>query len=407
MKTKFKIRLKFLIFIVIPILFVSSFVGTYLLYYFDIIPASNYFLSPFIGNPRIISSKIPSNKPIYAFLPYWNIDKADIQYHLIDYLIYFGVSLDYKGNIIKFDEDRNSEMGWYKLNSPQINKIRNISKKSDVKFGIAITVFNNQAIDTLLKSETSKQNSINNILNLIERYDLEAINIDYEYDANKEITANQMQLALYLQDLKSQLKKKYPNVNLSIDLYANSYIKDYPYNAKLISENVDNSILMGYDFYRSNSKIAGPVSPIKVRNPNNPSIIKALKSADNKGINLNTIILAMPFYGYEWSTYSEDYQSTTTNIGATASYKRIKDIVNNNDVKFMWDEYAMSPWLIYKKDNTIKQIYYDDDRSIGYKLQLIDKTNLAGGAFWALGYEGKNANIWKIIEAWRIGNKLE
>jgi spore germination protein len=67
-----------------------------------------------------------------------------------------------------------------------------------------------------------------------------------------------------------------------------------------------------------------------------------------------------------------------------------------------WDDEAMSPYLVYKEDGAIKQIYYENLASLSLKYQLVRQLNLSGVAFWAIGYEGEFQEVWQ-----EAGKKLK
>jgi len=57
----------------------------------------------------------------------------------------------------------------------------------------------------------------------------------------------------------------------------------------------------------------------------------------------------------------------------------------------------MSPWFFYQQENKIKQIYYENKRSLKYKMELVKQLKLAGISIWALGYEGNSPEIWNAL----------
>ena len=360
------------------------------------------FLTPLGLNPQILANKVPSKKPLVGFLPYWTVFEADIHYHLLDYLIYFGVTLQPDGSI-KTQDDHNLEIGYYRLSSGQMGTIFERAKKQDVKIGIAMIAFDNELIDTLISNPQSKNNAIQNMKMLVEQYDLDTINIDFEYNNGVDINQKPDVFADFVADVKAALVEINPEIEISVDLYANAFIHNTAYNVEMLEKVSDQLILMGYDFHRARSSNAGPVAPLK--SSMHVSITKALDSAIQKEIDPNKIILAMPLYGYEWSTVTNQYNSPTyVGSGVMASYKRVQDLIIEHDIQPNWHPEAMSPWIVYERNGKTQQIYYEDDESIGYKLQLIEQANLGGGGFWALGYEGVDANLWKTVEQWRRKN---
>ena len=42
-------------------------------------------------------------------------------------------------------------------------------------------------------------------------------------------------------------------------------------------------------------------------------------------------------------------------------------------------------------------LYYENSRSLSYKLDLVNQLDLAGVAIWALGYEGDSRELWETI----------
>ena len=357
------------------------------------------FLSPFIASPEISSTRIESDKPIIAFLPYWTVNDVQIQYHLVDYIAYFGLNFNYDGTIQKM-QNHNMEMGWYYLSQGKIDQIFTTAQKNDVKKMIVFTAFQNDLIDTLISNPQAKAQAIKSIVEIVDQYQLDAVNLDFEYNLGSQPSSiSGSGYPEFIADLKKQI----PQVEISICLYANAIIKNFPYQADQLAQVSDQIILMAYDFHNASSSIAGPVAPIN--SDTSVSISSAINSAIKKQIDLSKIILAIPFYGYEWRTDSDQFGANTyPNTGAMASYKRVHQLIKDRHLISDWSATAMSPFLVYQDDSGFtKQIYYENDQSIDLKLQFVNQVNLGGTAIWAIGYEGTNASLWYIIESWRKG----
>jgi spore germination protein YaaH len=43
-------------------------------------------------------------------------------------------------------------------------------------------------------------------------------------------------------------------------------------------------------------------------------------------------------------------------------------------------------------------IYYENSRSMSYKLDFVNQLDLGGVAIWALGYEGRSRELWDVVE---------
>jgi len=94
------------------------------------------------------------------------------------------------------------------------------------------------------------------------------------------------------------------------------------------------------------------------------------------------ILLGIPFYGYEWQTDSRSPQANTyPKTGSTASYARVKDLLENSDdlqVETGWDNLALCPYLSYIENDEIFMIYYENPVSINFKMEYVRQLDLAG-----------------------------
>jgi spore germination protein YaaH len=145
---------------------------------------------------------------------------------------------------------------------------------------------------------------------------------------------------------------------------------------------------MAYDFNRPGSDYAGPVAPIKseLGKRNISEIYEKLSQLDNTF--KNNFIMAYPLYGYEWKTETKEYGSKV--LGKWCQMASMNRISKMNNMSEQWDELSMSPWLFFEEEGEIRQIYYENKKSLEIKVDLARKNGLKGVAFWALGYEDKS-----------------
>lgn len=356
------------------------------------------FLSPLAENGEILAIATSSAQPkeVIGFLPSWMIAKgASVYPERLTQLIYFGLSVTENGELIKYNQDNSSVTEWSYFNSAYFSNLRKEAKENNTQVLVAIGCFDNEKIDKIISNSINRQRLINELIDLIEEYELDGINIDFEYIPATDFPTKKY-FSQFLEELTSSLKEKDPALIVSVDIYANAALHDNPYDIEKVAQIADQVILMAYDFHRPDSIKAGPVAPIRAPE-NESSIVETFKAILNKSP-LGKFVLGVPFYGYEWRTTSEDHRSLTyPDSGALATYKRARGILEDQEINVQWDSQAMSPWLVYSQGGIIKQIYYEDDRSFSLKLQLVKQLKLSGIAIWALGYEGEYQEPWKII----------
>jgi spore germination protein YaaH len=185
------------------------------------------------------------------------------------------------------------------------------------------------------------------------------------------------------------LKAANPAYHISLDTpWGIKYAATFK-NANL-KKYVDSVFLMSYDY--CNRRTSSPNSPF------NSSISYDARdsvSETAKYFNKNQIILGLPFYGYDYSTDSNQ-------PGANIIHERtvhIEDAINDSQIYGrIWDSDSNTPWYCYKSGDTWHQVWYDDDESLRLKYQYAKSENLGGVGFFALGYEKNYSNIWKVFQ---------
>ena len=339
-----------------------------------------------------------SDQEIIAFLPSWVIAKKEkLNLDKLTQLIYFGIGVNEDGSLVKIKDGGDAVLEWQYLNSDVFKEIRKEAEQNNTKILVALKNFDNQEIDQLISDPYAIGKFIKEASLLIENYDLDGINIDFEYVTQSDFpTAKHFNG--FLSEVSQSLREKYPDIVISVDLNATAVLVDPAYDMVKIGELADQVILMGYDYHTMKSSQAGPIAPLHAMAKSGGSIEKSLESLTGR-VPDNKTILGIPFYGYEWETVSEKYQSETVrNSGALATWGRVQDLLESrDDIQVNWDKKTQSPWLVYKQSGAIKQIYYENKHSLSAKMNFVKQNNLGGIAIWALGYEGDHKEAWDII----------
>lgn len=346
-------------------------------------------------------SRLPrtGDKVIYGFLPYWNINDVELQKELT-HLSYFSLTIGGNGKLIT-TENNYAEPGYNKLQSEEFLELSNQALENGSAVELTITQFNGDDIYQLLTSDTAQQNLLNDLDGAILAYPISGINIDIE-PAGSGSARLQDEMTAFVRDLSHHLDSKYDGIQLSIDVYAGAANNTSIWNIQEIEPYVDYIVVMAYDFHRRSSTTAGPVAPLFGGKELWDSDINQHLQVFLEQVPARKLLLGIPFYGYEWQTTSRESQSHTfPDTGSTASISRVADLLEQKEELFVeehWNENALSPYLSYEEDGEIYVIYYENSRSISYKLDFVNQLDLGGIAIWALGYEGDSRELWDVIE---------
>ena len=296
-------------------------------------------------------------------------------------------------------QDGETEPGWQRLSSGAVTNILTEAKRRRKKTFLSIISFDADITDAIISDTEKRQRLINEIITVVKDHDFDGVDVDFEYFPGDDNLADfGSQFNQFLQELKAALKKPNKAAVLSVDIYPKALIYGWPYQLPELGKIADQIIIMAYDYTQSSADNTGPVAPIKSQNEKEMSIVQTMKAALTQ-IDKTKLILGIPLYGYEWRVVSEAPRSQTYwGSGEMASYARVKELIKEKNLTVNWDEVAYSPWLTYREGWQIKQIYFEDLKSLSGKIELAQQLDLQGIAFWALGYEGNHREIWDLLK---------
>jgi spore germination protein YaaH len=337
---------------------------------------------------------------IFGFLPYWTMRQAEIPTNVTD-VAYFAVMFDGQGRLVERQNDT-VEMGYSRLQSEEFSQWLEEQHQDNRRVHITIVGASSDDIVQLATTPSSRERFIENMTQLLVSYPFDGLQLDLEYAgvASPAVQAGYVEL---VKDLQVELKKLNSNVSLSIAVFGTAASKEVDFwDIPALATHIDRLIIMSYDYHVRSSQVAGPVAPLfgKETGRYEDDITSNIRDF-LLYVPAEKILLGVPFYGYEWQvTTGEPGASTFPNSGATATYKRVQELLQNEDIKVEegWDSAALSPFVVYSQSGEKKIIYYDNPRSLSYKLDLVQQLGLRGVAIWALGYEGDQNELWEVIK---------
>lgn len=249
-------------------------------------------------------------------------------------------------------------------------------------WGMFTNITNKSMIDTtseIMNDYELRTKMIENIVDLAVTYELDGINIDFEYMYADDVDL----FSRFIIELHPRLKEV--GMVLSVDVTAPDGAENWSlcFDRNVIADNCDYIVFMAYDQYGESSTTAGTTAGydwIKV------NLNKFLKTEE---IEPNKIILGIPFYTRLWTESS--------------SGKATSDVVDMNNVdkvlpssaQRVWDDDVKQNYAEFKQGTSTYKMWIEDEQSIRAKLSLILDNNLAGAAFWEKGRE--EDSIWSVI----------
>lgn len=337
-------------------------------------PATNVTLA-INSNPK---------KEVYGFFPYWMLDVQDkISLNGVTNIGLFGLEVDGKGNIVVADQEGNVDGGWAMWNDPKLQNLLQRAKSRRVSTELVIKAFNNTNIESLVLSDSAQKTFISNAVQLVQLKNLNGINLDFEYVGDPDPKVRTA-FTRFVTNLRTELKRQTLNSSLTICTYIHSASNPKLFEVEELTPYIDAFIIMGYDFHTPNGD-PGPIAPMEGA----LGIIGSLQSYLEK-VPAEKLILAVPYYGYDW-----DISANGEN--KTIPYAELAAITKGKTID--WDDITQTPMYRYIDSETSASriVHFENPRSLGIKFDYINRKNLKGIGIWALGYDGLNADLRQVI----------
>jgi chitinase len=261
----------------------------------------------------------------------------------------------------------------------------------------------------------SRKIFIDSAVDFIAKYDLDGLDIDWEYpglrgDDNRFRPEDKENYTLLLKELRLRFNREgrrlHRHLYTSIATGSERNFLEHTEMDK-VQLYVDSINLMTYDMY-GNDKNTGHHSPL-YEHPDDPKHVSSNKSVHNyleAGVKPNKIVLGVPFYGKGWSNVAATknglFQSGTSADNLHLDYKNIESTLlkpGSGYVRY-FDYSSDSPYLY--NANTQTWVDYEDAESLTHKALYVRDYRLGGMMFWE--YTGDADNI--LLDAINAGLHL-
>lgn len=288
-----------------------------------------------------------------------------------------------------------------------IQKIR--QAHPDLKLCIAVGGYAAEGFSDMASTEESRQAFCDNLLKMVKDLDLDGVDIDWEFPVNgcwgqiKHKPEDKENFTLLMKDLRANLdklgKETGKKYELSFAAAAQSWGTEIV-DIKAVEPYVDYVNLMGYDYTGAWSQKTSHNSPLykDSRDKDSYCVDDSVNEYLKAGLPKDKLVMGVPAYGYKWTGVKDVnnglYQEGkgVTPQEEVFTYKDIKSkYVGKEGFERYWSEDSKVPYLF----NGSEFITYDDEESIGIKVDYVNDQDLAGVMLWE--YSQDNGDILNTI----------
>ncbi|KAI8139946.1 glycoside hydrolase superfamily [Fennellomyces sp. T-0311] len=341
-----------------------------------------------------------------AYVVDWDLPKS-IPWDKLDYINYaFGVPNQH-GQLTLFDPDQLRSL---------VNDAHSHSK------GVSLSVggwTGSVYFSLLVRTQESRESFANILVNACEEYNLDGIDIDWEYpnspdgvSCNKNHPEDTSNFLKFIQLLRSKLDTKFTTRKWLTGAVAPLVFNDAKQQPTMIldpawSSAFDAYLVMGYDMNGYWNEYTGPNAPLFYGGVNHgPSVDRAIRAWAKAGVPRERLVMGVPFFGYRTRVTQPDGQYTTidhshpqiqgdrydskegepcpsTNYSFSGEmqWRSIRaEVLRNSSWNITWDEITKTSYAY----NGNQYLSFDDPKSFQAKIDYVKRYKLGGMMLWSL-----------------------
>ena len=293
------------------------------------------------------------------------------------------------------------------VNLRKLSELRKINPDLKILISIGGWSWSKNFSDAVL-TDTSTHNFVSSALSIVSKYNLDGIDIDWEYpgmigDSNMYRPGDKQHYTLLFKDLRQGLDSLSHTTHMKYYVTtavggSQAYI-DHTEMDK-VQQYADYINVMSYDYADGSDPFSGHHTNLysSSGDSNQYSAHRSIQAFISAGVPPAKIVIGIAFYGKGWQMESTDNNGLYRKALKPArggGFTYLKDsLVNKNGYKQYWDATAKASYLF----NSEKKIFisYDDERSVKYKCKYVKYYHLAGAMFWEYNSD-KKKYLLKII----------
>ena len=336
-------------------------------------------------------SKIKPENEVFGWHPYWMGSAwKSYPFELLSTISYFSYKLDPKTGSYTNPEQMQE---WRKTAMIDSAKL----KKTKVLLTVSSHGYKNN--NSFLGDQSKWSTMIDSLTNLLKYRGADGVDINFEGLPYLKRGSFNRFIEVLRKRLNQNITNKSPIISMTLPAVDSREIFDVNH----LNRFVDLFVIMGYD-YNTGPQLQGAVAPLLPFETENISLNNTLRYYLDIGIDPKKTILALPYYGSMWEgTLSED-GSTSSMFERKVTYREIRslfneDFVTRNKLSPVLEKKSMTNYFnINYPDNTSKEVWFDDDYTLGKKYDFALTNKLKGIGIWALGYDNGYNDLWDVIE---------
>jgi hypothetical protein len=352
---------------------------------------------------------------VYGYVPYWEMDDG-IADHLartdLTTLGLFSVTNTSKGAI---DTRQN---GYRRITGRVGERMIRVARQHDMRVELVFTSFGVERNASFFGDIELQDATIASLVDLVGQLGLDGVNADVESIDLASVSG----YGDFVGRLRAAVVAADPDDRVSVATTGNT--TGQLMAAAAARAGADRIFLMGYDYHWAGSG-PGASSPMDRRDGDEKDLVWSLDAYEALGVPVERTILGLPLYGMSWPVAGPDIGAPETGTGEAWILRRHLPVLRDESIVPQRDEIEIVEFYAFTADGTPasavpspspgasprdiqwRAVYVDSPSTLAVKLALANDRGLAGGGFWAIGYERGLPGYTDLIARFAAGDPMQ
>jgi spore germination protein YaaH len=328
-----------------------------------------------IYNPNIDSL----NFTVMGWNPFWLGDAyKTYSYNLLSDISYYSYELD------------PTTGGYETIHDWNTTSMIDLAKSHDCNVYLTMSSYGKANNKKFLKNKKAQKKSIQSLIQLLKYREAHGVTVDMHPIPSTKST----EFTSYINSLSTALHRE----GFSLNLVLPPVYQEHTFDIASLVANIDLFIIMGYGYHPTDSKKAGPLSPMFVDDSwRFFSLNSMIDQYLEQGIPAQKTIVSLPYLGTEWTVKNPKIPSLKSEHIRYFPFN-VKDQFSDA-YQFELDPLSYSFYTTFPSTKgKFKQVWLDDKNTLRAKYQLIIDKGFKGITIWSLGYDNGSTVFWGLIE---------
>ena len=335
--------------------------------------------------------KILPDKEVFGWHPYWMGNAwENYPFELLSTLSFFSYKIDpTNGSYSNFEQIKE----WRKT------ALIDSAKLKKTKILLTVSSHGKSNNNQFLGDRGKWSVLIDSVTRLIKDRDADGVDLNFEQLPYMKRERFNLFVKQFREQLDNQINGKTPVISITLPAVDSREIFDI----QELQKYADLMVIMGYD-YNTGNQVQGAVAPLRSIEGINISLSNTVEFYIKNGIDPSKTVLALPYYGSMWTGNVDKNGDVESKFERKVTYREIMNLfskeqaVNSKTAPFL-DKKSMTNYFnLTYPDNSTKEIWFDDDFTLGKKFDYAISKELRGVGIWALGYDNGYQELWDVID---------